>query len=122
MAKRMLRIFSLMIVLMAATFTIACGGSEEPADMPATEPAPQQASVVMYQYKFNPNTLSIAAGTTVVFENKDPEQSNVTIAALNIDQMIAPGQTWSYTFNTTGEFAVENRLANAAMTATINVQ
>jgi len=111
-----------MLVVAAASFAVACGGSEEPSDEQATEPAAQEASMVLYQYKFNPNTLSVAPGTVVVFENKDPERHNVTIPALNVDETIEPGQTWTYTFDTTGEFAVENRFASAPMTATISVQ
>lgn len=122
MINKTLRIFALMFVIGAASLTIACGGGDEAADQQATEPAAQSASMVLYQYKFNPNTLSVAPGTTVVFENKDPERHNVTIPALNVDQSIEPGQTWSYTFDTTGEFALENRFASAPMTATISVQ
>lgn len=122
MIRRTLRILALLIVFSAASATIACGGSDAPADGAATEPVAEQASMVLYQYKFNPNTLSISAGTTVVFENKDAERHNVTIPALNVDQMVDSGQSWEYTFNTTGEFALENRLSNAPMTATIKVQ
>lgn len=122
MVQRTLRILALLFIMSAASATIACGGGDTPADESATEPAAQQASMVLYQYKFNPNTLSVAAGTTVVFENKDPERHNVTIPALNVDQMVDSGQSWEYTFDTTGEFALENRLSNAPMTATINVQ
>ena len=84
--------------------------------------APANKTMALFKYRFQPNTLSIPAGTTVVFENKDPEKHNVTIAALNVDQMIEPGQSWSYTFNTTGEFALTNRLSTNPMNATINVQ
>ncbi len=117
-----MRKIAILLVLVTLSFTVACGGGDTPADTTPTETAPAEQSMVIYQYRFNPNTLTVPAGTTVVFENKDPERHNVTIAALNVDQMIEPNSTWSYTFATTGEFAIENRLATNPMTATINVQ
>lgn len=87
-----------------------------------TNPAPVTKSVIIYSYKFNPNTLTVPAGTTVVFQNKDPERHNVNIASLNIDQMINPNGKWSYTFASTGTFKVTNRLANTPMSATIIVK
>lgn len=118
----MIRKTALALSLVASLFVVACGGSDTPADSTPTQTAPQEQRVTMQGYQFNPNTVSIAAGTTVVFENKDPERHNVTISALGIDQMVDPGQSWSYTFTTTGEFAVQNRLATNGMAATITVQ
>lgn len=83
--------------------------------MPDEEPTRAQAqesrTVVMYQYRYNPNSLRISSGTTVVFQNRDPEAHNVNIAALNIDENVAPNTEWSYTFSTRGEFAVGNRFS-----------
>jgi hypothetical protein len=36
--------------------------------------------------------------------------------------MIEPGTQWSYTFSSTGEYAVENRLADSPMKASIVVE
>ena len=85
-------------------------------------PAPQTKEVMLYQYRFNPNSLSISVGTTVKFTNKDPERHNVRIAALNIDEMVDTGASWSHTFDTKGEFAVDNRLATNPMAMTIVVE
>ena len=87
-----------------------------------TNPAPTTKSIIIYSYKFNPNTLTVPVGTTIVFQNKDPEQHNVNITALNVDQMIKPNSQWSYTFSSTGTFTVTNRLANTPMKATIIVR
>lgn len=118
-------------VAMLALVLSACGGSDPQPDPQPTEnntnttnntPTPQQKTMIMYQYRFNPNTLSVPKGTTVVFRNKDPEQHNVNIKALNVDQMVGPQKSWSYTFNTTGSFKVIDRLANTPMQATITVR
>ncbi|MEZ4460666.1 MAG: cupredoxin domain-containing protein [bacterium] len=118
----MIRKTAIALTIVASLFAVACGGSDTPADTTPTQSTPESKTVQMFGYKFNPNSLSVPAGTTVVFENKDPERHNVTISALGIDQMVDPGQSWSYTFTTTGEFAVANRLASNGMAATITVQ
>ena len=120
------RMLGLGAILFLVSFAVACGGGDEAtvADEPITETAvtPEAKRMVLFQYRFNPNTLTIPAGTTVTFANKDPERHNVRIAALNVDEMIEPNSEWSYTFNTTGEFAVDNRLATNPMNATIVVE
>ncbi|QED29762.1 hypothetical protein FRD01_21515 [Microvenator marinus] len=118
----MMKNLALGLILVAATFSVACGGSDPAPDDQQTQAAPESKTVNMFGYKFNPNTLTIPAGTTVVFNNKDPENHNVNIAALNLDEIVEPGQSFSYTFTTSGEFAVTNRLVSNPMTATIIVQ
>jgi len=86
-----------------------------------TEEKSSAHQVTLYNYKFNPNTLTVDKGATVEFKNKDPEKHNVRIAALDVDQNIAAGESWSYTFETEGEFAVENRILDKPMKMTIKV-
>ena len=113
----------LLVLVIMATFSLtACGGGEEKMNEENVTEAPKEASVSLKGYRFNPNTLTIAAGTTVTFSNEDPEVHNIQIASLNVDQNIDPGASWSYTFATTGEFAVGNRLATNPMNATIVVE
>ena len=92
---------------------------DESADKEAKK---KKKSVVLYEYRFNPNSLTIKKGTTVEFMNKDKEQHNVKIAALDIDENIKSGGTFTHTFETTGEFAVENRLSEKSMKMTIVVK
>lgn len=95
------------------------------ADREATQQEEERAkgkTVVLYEYRFNPNTLTISKGTEVTFKNKDQEVHNVKIAALDIDQNIEPGENWSHTFESTGEFAVENAKAEKTMKMTIVVE
>ncbi len=95
-------------------FSLACGGSDPvPEQSVAEAPAQQQEQrVVMYQYRYNPTTVEISQGTTIVFQNRDPESHNINIPALNVDQNIEPNQEWSYTFDVEGEFAVGNRFSD----------
>lgn len=121
--KGITRLMLLTLLFAALTMSTACKKKQEVPDQQVdTAPKQQTKEVMLYQYRFNPNTLSIPVGTKVNFKNKDPEQHNVRIAALNIDQMIASGESWSYTFDTKGEFAVDNRLATNPMSMTITVE
>lgn len=103
---------AMLVSLMA--FTAACGGGDSVPDDSAAQSsnAPESRSVVLYQYRYNPSTLTVPAGTSVTFKNRDPERHNISIAALNVDQNLDANQEWSYTFDTTGEFAVSNRFSD----------
>ena len=114
MLRHTARFSALILIASLALFALACGGSSSTVpDQPVTEAQPQQSrTIVLYQYRFNPNTISVPAGTTIIFQNRDPESHNLNIPALNIDQNIEPNQEWSYTFSTRGEFAVGNRFSD----------
>ncbi len=111
----------LMILGVSLSLTVGCGG-DKPADTTPTEQAAATATVKLSAYKFNPTTVSITVGTIVTFVNEDPEVHNVRIPALNIDENIEPGASWKYTFATAGEFAVDNRMTESPMKATISVK
>lgn len=123
MLRHTARLSAFALIASLALFALACGGSGSAVpDQPATESQPQQArTVVLYQYRFNPASLSVPAGTTITFQNRDPESHNLNIPALNIDQNIEPNQEWSHTFSTRGEFAVSNRFSDG-MRLDITVQ
>ena len=119
----------MIFALLAAFLTVgltACGGGDDAKkddEMATEQPGESQVrEVSLYQYRFNPNTVTVAAGTTVQFENKDPDRHNISIPQLNIDQNLAAGETFSHTFETTGEFAVTNRFASRPMKMTIVVE
>ena len=124
------RLLVVSLFALASLGLVACGGGEKEKKKDDTqeeqvkeEPAPPEAKeVVLYQYRFNPNTLTIPAGTPVTFSNKDPDRHNVSIPALNLDKNLAPGESFKHTFGTTGEFAVSNRFAESPMKMTIVVQ
>lgn len=82
----------------------------------------QTKTVTLYNYKFNPASLTVPVGTVIKFSNKDPDQHNVSIAALNVDQTLAAGESFELAFDTAGEFAVSNRFATTPMNMTIIVQ
>jgi plastocyanin len=125
MRSMMTRSLLMLVILALVAPLTACGGSDPvPDNYPTdnTPAAPRAKSLVIYNYAFNPNTLTIPVGTTVIFQNKDPEQHNITIQALGVDQTLKPNTEFSYTFNAAGTYTVNNRISTSPMRATIVVR
>lgn len=116
------KIATLAMLSLTLLFASACSKKSDVPDQPvAEEPVQESKTVVLYQYRFNPTTLDISAGTNVVFQNRDRDPHNINIPALNVDQNIEPNHEWSYTFDTRGEFAVGSRFIDT-MKLSVNVQ
>jgi plastocyanin len=63
--------------------------------------AASTASVKMYDLAFTPRTLTVARGTTVVFDNQDTAPHTVTDTAHNVDSgLLNPGKTFSLVVTT----------------------
>ncbi len=81
---------------------------------------------IWLEYKaFNPSQLTIAAGTTVVFTNKDNASHTATESANLFDSgIIKSGMTYSYTFTNKGTyyFYCNYHSANVAEQGAILVQ
>jgi plastocyanin len=70
-------------------------------------PAGTKAEVTIATYRFVPETLKIAAGTTVTWTNKDDDAHTVMDAsgAFRSDAL-DEGQTFSHTFTKTGVYRI----------------
>lgn len=118
-------VFGLLVMFLSAGLMACSSGDDAVADdqTVAEQPAAAQTkTVALYNYKFNPASLTVPVGTVIKFSNKDPDQHNVSIAALNVDQTLAAGESFELAFDTAGEFAVSNRFATTPMAMTIIVQ
>jgi len=62
------------------------------------------ATVHMKDFAFKPDSLTIHAGDTVVFENDDAATHNVTADAFSSGD-IGSGKSWQYTFSNAGTYA-----------------
>lgn len=121
------KMFLLGALAVALSFgAIACSssGEEQRPDDEATDGVSEaDAKVVnLYNYRFNPQTLTVASGTQITFKNKDPDRHNVSIPALNINEDLDAGESFSFVFDTTGEFAVSNQFASSPMKMSIEVK
>ena len=127
-------------LLLCAAALAACGGSSStPAASAAAPAAPSEAApsaaapseapaagggdaVTIKNFAFGPASLSVAAGTTVTWTNDDTAAHTATADDGTFDSSsIAPGATFSQTFDTAGTFAYHCSI-HPNMTAPIEVK
>ncbi len=83
-----------------ATTTATSGTSS-----PVREAAAKKA-VLISNFAFNPDTLSVRKGTTVIWTNEDTAPHTVTgTNGGPVSGTLSKGQNFSYTFNTAGTFS-----------------
>lgn len=90
-------------------------------------PSGKQVAVSMVDYQFQPKTLTINVGDTVVWTNNGATAHTVTASDGSWDSgNVAPGQSFSHTFNTPGTVAYycmfHGSATGTGMAATITVQ
>ncbi len=133
---------TLLLVLAACTAeTVSTPGTEtdapttaptsEPTDEPTEEPddpTPGEAEVRIAASNYNPNRLTIDAGTTVVFTNDDTLPHTITHGTNGqveddpfVNEQISPGGTVRVTFDEAGTFAITCRL-HPTMNMSISVE
>jgi plastocyanin len=76
-----------------------------PMGLAAADSAPRVHTVLIEGMRFQPEGLTVAAGDTVVWINRDMVPHTATSASGRFDSHeIASGKTWTYTVHATGEF------------------
>ena len=97
-----MRRLSAVLALAAALGLPSC--SKRP-DAAAAARRPATHTIVIEAMRFQPDTLTIEAGDTVVWENKDLVSHTATSKAGGFDsQLIEAGKSWQFTSAATGEF------------------
>jgi plastocyanin len=108
----------------AAVVLVACGGAASGGTTAPAAPAGRAASgavatdkVLIANSAFSPQTITVSAGTTVTWTNKDPMSHDVTSAngpgtgatttGLFASGEFTQGQTFSYTFAKAGTYYYE---------------
>lgn len=72
----------------------------------AANAAPQVHTVLIEGMRYQPEGLTVAAGDTVVWVNRDMVPHTATSASGRFESNeIAPGKSWTHTVRSTGEFA-----------------
>jgi plastocyanin len=88
--------------MMLACLAMAAAAGPMFAAPPA---APKTHPAVIDGTKFQPDSLTIKLGDTVVWTNQDPFPHTVTSAAGRFDsKAIAPGKSWKFKPSKRGEF------------------
>lgn len=92
----------------------------------ASQSAPKEAKVEIKNFSFSPATLTIKAGTIVVWTNQDPVPHQIASdSASNLSGLISSalsqGQSYSFTFTKTGTFGYHCQI-HPSMAGTIIVE
>ena len=110
------------LLLAGFAFVAACGGGGGSPTQTITGP-----HVVISDFTFSPNTLTITAGQTVTWTNSGPSVHNVTSDTMGMFQSSnlaaptnegaygTPGGTFTFTFNTPGTYPYHDALYPPSM-------
>jgi len=92
--------FAVLLGLLALLLTGQSSGAARGAD-----DTPVKTAVSIDNFNFAPNTITIAAGTTVVWTNHDDVPHNVTNPEKAFKSpTLDTGEKWEYTFKNAGTF------------------
>lgn len=89
---------------------------------------PGKDAVWMQNISYYPDSLSVSKGTTITWTNKDMVDHTVTTGipgspnGIFDSGTLSPGQTFSYTFDSTGTFKYYCKIHLTRMTGVINVK
>ena len=106
------------LVLLVVLVLSACSA----ASTVTSSPVVSGNAVSLANFTFSPATLPVKAGTTVTWTNNDSTTHTVTSdSGVFNSGNLAPGATFSYTFNSTGTFTYHCSI-HTYMKGTIIVQ
>ena len=109
------RAHALAVALVCGWGLLGAGAGASAADKPAAR------TVVIEGVKYEPETLTVKRGETVVWVNKDPFPHTVTAKGAFDSHDIAAGKSWKYTARKAGEYAYICTL-HPNMKATLKVE
>lgn len=110
MERTMGIIVTRIVALSVLAMTVAVAGGVRAQEVAETqEPAAPEPVVVRMRFdRFIPDSITVPAGTTLVWVNEedDPTNSHNVIAESGAFESpyIYPGESWSFTFVTPGEY------------------
>lgn len=94
-----------MRAMLAAALVLLCGMGSGVAAVSQEKPAPKTHTVVIEDMEFTPADLTVKAGDTIEWVNKDPMPHNVSSQAGGFDSDDLPaGKSWKYTAEKKGDF------------------
>ncbi len=104
--RRLLAVLGV-ISLIAAASLLACSGGYGAPNPTTTSSAPASGnSVTLANFAFSPATITVKAGTTVTWTNKDGTTHTITSDTGAFDSgSVAANGKYSYTFSTVGTYA-----------------
>jgi plastocyanin len=106
MALRTWRLFHLLIVLSLFLLLMLGGcGQASSGSTPAAASTPSTVEVQIMDFKFDPATITVPVGTTVVWVNQGPtEHSTTSKQGIWDSHLLQKGQSFQYTFTKPGSY------------------
>jgi len=96
---------SLAVMLVLCMFLSGCVQQTPATNDTNVTPTPAtNATITISNFAFNPQTLTVKAGTTVTWVNDDPAGHTVTVDGGFSSGTFSKGQSFSHTFNDTGAY------------------
>jgi outer membrane biosynthesis protein TonB len=93
-----------------------------PAPVPPPIPAPIKKAVSISGFSFEPSSITVSAGTTVVWTNQDPTNHTITANDGSFDSgPVSSNGSYSHTFDQAGSFSYHCNI-HPSMQGTIVVQ
>jgi plastocyanin len=112
---------ALFFVALAAA-PAACSSRASAQSAPPSAAAAAPVIIHMHDFMFDPDSVTVTAGTTVEWDNDDGARHTITAADKSFDSGdLKPGQKWSHVFSTPGTYAY-SCTQHPEMTATIVVK
>ncbi len=105
----MRRLLAIILLLAVVLFAGGCQSYGKPAPAPA--PGATGSSITISNFAFSPASITVPAGTTVTWTNKDSPTHTVSAKDGTFDSgNLATGATFSYTFSQKGTFEYSCKL------------
>jgi plastocyanin len=118
---KFLHLFPFTFILLVALILTACSSGNGTTTAATSSPV-SGSDVYLVNLAFSPATLTVKVGTTITWTNNDSMTHTVTSDNGVFDSgNLAPGQTFSYTFNNAGTFTY-HCVIHTYMKGTIIVQ
>lgn len=93
------------IIFLLAVFVITNSCKKSPADVQVINDTPGPNEVIIQGMAFNPSAITVSAGTTITWTNKDGVAHTVTSDTGLFDSgSLGSNETYSRTFSTAGTF------------------
>lgn len=114
-------VFALTLLALVAALFVFSGCGNLDSETPKAKAGPANAvTVEVYNNEFKPSSVTIKAGGTVTWFNRDEILYSVTSNIF--DQVVQINGTWQYTFNTPGTYQIHDRMSANPPSMTVIVQ
>jgi len=99
----------------------ACGAQSSNTPTSAPAPQPVEVTVNILGNTFDPQELTVPAGSTVTWHNTTATDHGIVCEDAGIDADLRPGQDHPVTFDTPGVYTVNSRTHSSGTNLTVTI-